>query len=257
MLKYGLAITSALLLAAPSLAAPVDLSGWVAEGYPGQHNWVLRSGNNAVLQTYNGYPTVFYSSGNAQGKALSGSISVQSNGDDDYIGFLLGFTPGGLQSSSTDYLLIDWKKADQGGYYGCVPPAGLAISHVSAGLGEDAGAWCHNPDNGVTELQRAATLGDTGWQSFEEYVFTLEFTSTNVKVFVNDNLEIDLDGTFSNGAFGFYNYSQANVLYAGIQEDELPPVTGGVPEPASWALMIAGFGLVGAAVRRRSRRALA
>ena len=29
------------------------------------------------------------------------------------------------------------------------------------------------------------------------------------------------------------------------------PGTGGVPEPASWALMIAGFGLVGAASRRR------
>jgi PEP-CTERM motif len=27
---------------------------------------------------------------------------------------------------------------------------------------------------------------------------------------------------------------------------------GGVPEPASWALMIAGFGLVGAAMRRRA-----
>jgi hypothetical protein len=30
-----------------------------------------------------------------------------------------------------------------------------------------------------------------------------------------------------------------------------PPPTGAVPEPASWAMMIAGFGLVGAAARRR------
>lgn len=29
------------------------------------------------------------------------------------------------------------------------------------------------------------------------------------------------------------------------------PLTGGVPEPASWALMITGFGLAGAALRRR------
>lgn len=32
----------------------------------------------------------------------------------------------------------------------------------------------------------------------------------------------------------------------------LPPVTGGVPEPASWALMLGGFGMVGGALRRRS-----
>jgi hypothetical protein len=34
-----------------------------------------------------------------------------------------------------------------------------------------------------------------------------------------------------------------------------PPVLGGVPEPASWALMIGGFGLAGSARRRRMRLA--
>ncbi|WP_185965043.1 PEPxxWA-CTERM sorting domain-containing protein [Glacieibacterium frigidum] len=36
--------------------------------------------------------------------------------------------------------------------------------------------------------------------------------------------------------------------------DVAPPV-GGVPEPASWALMIGGFGLVGGAMRRRGANA--
>jgi PEP-CTERM motif len=34
-----------------------------------------------------------------------------------------------------------------------------------------------------------------------------------------------------------------------------PPPVGGVPEPATWALMISGFGMAGAALRRRSRLA--
>ncbi len=36
-----------------------------------------------------------------------------------------------------------------------------------------------------------------------------------------------------------------------VDSNYVPPV-GPVPEPASWAMMIAGFGLVGAAMRRRS-----
>ena len=40
-----------------------------------------------------------------------------------------------------------------------------------------------------------------------------------------------------------------------IVEYSLPP--GAVPEPTTWALMILGFGGVGAAIRRRARIALA
>jgi hypothetical protein len=38
---------------------------------------------------------------------------------------------------------------------------------------------------------------------------------------------------------------------AGVTFDNVTLGSGAVPEPASWALMIAGFGLVGAAMRRR------
>ena len=49
-------------------------------------------------------------------------------------------------------------------------------------------------------------------------------------------------GPFSAGAFEAGAYDAVTLTNA---------IPGGVPEPASWALMIAGFGLVGAAARRR------
>lgn len=255
MNRQILAVPAALLIAAPSVGAPVDLSSWTQEG---AGNWVLINGNNGVEQTLNVNPGVFYAAGDAQGKKLSGSIKVNTSGDDDFIGFVLGYNAGEINAApgTADFLLIDWKQYDQGGYFGGISKAGLAISHVTTGLTDDAGAWLHNPAFGVTELARAATLGSTGWQDYTEYTFDIEFTASSVKVFVNGALELDVLGNFSDGAFGFYNYSQANVIYAGIEEAVLPPVNppvGGVPEPATWAMLITGFGLVGAAARRRQR----
>lgn len=54
----------------------------------------------------------------------------------------------------------------------------------------------------------------------------------------------------------FNNYAQGTIYdpYAtGLSEVRFASVeTGAVPEPASWAFMIAGFGLAGAAMRRRA-----
>lgn len=242
---------------APAMAAttPVDLSSWTAEGYGNSFNWVLEPGNNAVRQTVNGAPTVFYAPGNAQGKALSGTIQVATTSDDDFVGFVLGFKPGDLTASATDFILIDWKQSTQS-FFG-VAPVGLAIHRVTAGLADNAGAWSKAPGFGITTIARANNLGSTGWLDNRLYTFNLEFTSSNIKVFVDDVLEFDIDGTFADGAFGFYNYSQQQVLYAGIEETTLPPppppppVGGVVPEPSTWAMLIAGFGLVGGVARRR------
>lgn len=42
--------------------------------------------------------------------------------------------------------------------------------------------------------------------------------------------------------------------FAATLAPDISPDSGTVPEPASWAMRIAGFGLVGAVARRRGRR---
>ena len=93
-------------------AAVVDLSAWTAEG--GSSSWNVQPGNDTVYQTVNGDPTVFFdpASTGSQGTALSGNIKQTDllpgaggfgNGDDDFIGFVLGYNSGELSSSSTDF----------------------------------------------------------------------------------------------------------------------------------------------------------
>lgn len=230
--------------ASAAMAAPVavDLSTWTAESVGGA-NWVLAADNNSVTQTVNGAPTVFFSEGDSQGTALSGTITVNTTGDDDFIGFVLGFDSGDLASAEAPgFLLLDWKQGAQSG-----TSPGLVLSRVTG------------PVNGLfsstqraaalTELARGTTLGETGWIDQQTYDFEIVFTDSLIQVFVDDLLEISVEGAFANGSFGFYNNSQGNVTYGSIGE---AVVIDAIPLPAA-AFLFGPVALAGFAARRRAK----
>jgi hypothetical protein len=140
----------------------------------------------------------------------------------------------------------------------------------AANLGADAATVF----SGAATFTTAAT--GKGAQPFD---YTLTFATPFTYNPAAGNLLVDFtipaDATVSGSGFGFLTFDTANDLNDGVSSivninspgptgvvstaaaitefhtAALATGVGGVPEPASWTLMIAGFGLTGAALRRR------
>jgi len=84
------------------------------------------------------------------------------------------------------------------------------------------------------------------------------FADQTVIRFSNGGNFIGLRAVTGTGTFYGFAYSTDNILnsigFENVADTAITATTaaGAVPEPASWALMIAGFGLVGGAMRRRA-----
>jgi hypothetical protein len=258
------AVAGVLSFAAVSAFAadPIDLSSWSALtlNYPGGQgagSWVLEAGNTAVRQVINADPSFYLNNLNQTKYSIDGTWQVlETGGDDDYMGFVFGY------QNSSNFYLFDWKQGTQT-YVGRTAAEGMAIKRFTGATG-----------NGLTDLsleefwENQASFGDmtvlaknqsttSGWIDNRLYTFHLDFNLNpgEIHITVMDGA-VTLwdttvnDPTFGGGEFGFFNNSQQNVRYAGFVQ------TGGVPaipEPQTYALMLAGLGAMTWAARRRRR----
>lgn len=209
-----------------------DLNRWTEESYPAVEGfaagrWLVAEDGLTVDQTNNGQPTMFLSEFDVFNTEATVNISV-SGGDDDMIGFVLGFSPGDTTDAGADYLLVDWKSRQQSfdfsescGTPGSVAREGLAVTRIE-GIPTADELWGHEDlqpttdcglDGRATELARGATLGATGWRIGQEYEFSIEYSATRLRVLVDGVEQFDLTGDFPPGRLGFYNFSQAGVTY--------------------------------------------
>ncbi|MBN2866808.1 MAG: PEP-CTERM sorting domain-containing protein [Thiotrichales bacterium] len=213
------------LLSAPSVqAAAIDLNTWNQEGASSAGNWVVSSDGSSVNQTINGEPTYFVSDTNYINKDFDGSFEVQTTSDDDFIGFVFGW------NGTNDYYLFDWKQTEQD--YRGLGQEGFTLSRIT---GSDVELWDHSG----TDIQVLATDYGTGkgWADNTMYDFKLTYTTSNIVISIDGNNIFSETGSFDNGKFGFYNYSQSNVFYQGFEESIASPV----PEPPTYLLMMVGL----------------
>jgi hypothetical protein len=208
-------------------AAPVDLTTYDFEAFPPSASFpapiwdvtptMASLGNNSDA-------TVLYSPANVINKRITGTLTPGT--DDDVVGFVLGFEPGdSVIGSSADYILIDWKGANQnfnfGDPAGTTPefqnltgagdmPAGLAISRVTGSANADE-LWTHtdnpaSPTGGVRQLARGATLGTTPYnRQSGPHQFEIIYTDSLINVKVDGVEQFNVVGSFPAGRFGLYS----------------------------------------------------
>ncbi len=244
-----------------ALAAPIDLTTWQKRGPAANGTWNVASGGGSVTQTTNGNPTFFVSPGNFLNSTLSGTIRVVSS-DDDFVGFVFGFQGPAATGNDMNFLLLDWKRGNQT-FGGRLAQEGFALSRVNGTITDyNPGFWGHT-DSDEFDVLATDYGADRGWRPSILYTFEVLYQENRIEVVVSGGAFgtgetiFDLAGTFEAGRFGFYNYSQAGVTYAGITEEDTPlppppPPGGEIPEPTTVGLV--GVTLLGVAVVRRRRR---
>ncbi len=256
--KLVLSVLS-LLFSPFAISAPIDLSSWseltldYAGGQPAG-NWSLEPGNEAVVQTINADPSFYLNNINQTSYSMDGTWQVLTASDNDYMGFVFGY------QNSSNFYLFDWKQGNQG-YQGQTALEGMTIKKMTGGTGDGladlslAEFWENTGDVGDMDVLAQNHSSTAGWADNVLYDFHLDFNNTAgqfsivVKEGATTLWDVTVnDSTFTNGEFGFYNYSQSTVRYAGFEQ------TGGVPVPEPSILALMGLGIFGIALSRRKMK---
>jgi|ETNmetMinimDraft_18_1059904.scaffolds.fasta_scaffold00099_9 hypothetical protein len=220
-----LLLFSALILGASAAQAETitDLSGWSTDG---SGEWTYDAPTNTWHQHINTPTSAFLydSEGASLGNAITGNISVDTAGDDDLIGFALGYEQGDHANPDADYFLLTWRQAAQSGM-----GEGLYMWHIQGSI-DDGSVWNPNTHAAMTQIGTAKSLSTTGWDDFVNYTFDISYDTNILSVFINDSLEFALTSKdagvdqFTDGSFAFFNFSQNDVTYGGVTVDAMQNV---------------------------------
>lgn len=228
---------------------PIDFNTWQQKGNTSSGNWKISSDGTSVTQTLNSGPTFFVSQEESLNKTFSGSFSVNDN-DDDFIGFVFGFSEPDNDLNQYDFILFDWKKAAQAEKNTSnIAQEGFTLTRVQ-GFVEDInpdttgnnGFWSHTHSS-MTVLD-SSYGNDLGWKNKTIYEFNLTYLNDRITIKIDGETIFDISGnSYPSGYFGFYNFSQPNVTYQSFTQ---------IPEPASISLIF--LGLSGLFLKRRLRK---
>ncbi|MEL6848243.1 MAG: gliding motility-associated C-terminal domain-containing protein, partial [Bacteroidota bacterium] len=133
----------------------------------------------------------------------------------DFVGFVFGYQDPTGNTNQHKYWLFDWKQLSQT-LNGFTAQEGKSLVQVDGNIPPASMFsyfWQHTSDPTFTVLDTDYGAGK-GWAFDTDYQFTLIYTATNATIMIDGDTIFDQPGCYERGRFGFYNYSQADVVYS-------------------------------------------
>ena len=202
----------------------VNYNTWSQKGHPDFGNWVVSSDGKRVTQTVNSSPTFFIGNRDHINVRFSGQMRVGSS-DDDWIGMVFGFESPDSPITSYPFtiktLVMSWKQARQI-WSGQVWPEGFSLFKVDKVINNrtDLENLFRLQQAAPGEIEVLATNyepdGSTGlgWKDNTDHQIMVDYTSSNITVFIDGTEVINVNGCFAPGKIGFFNDSQEDVTYS-------------------------------------------
>lgn len=261
MKKILLSTVMSLSFLGTANAAPIDLSSWSAESFSysngsSSSDWVLEQGNTAVIQTKNANPSFYMNNINQTSYSMKGSWQVLTSSDDDFMGFVFGY------QNSSNFYLFDWKQSYQRIGH-AIGTEGMTVKKYTGSTGngnadlDQYEMWHNTSDYGDMTVLASNHGSDKGWEDGILYDFELDFNKKpgeiHIAVLKGAETLWDVtinDSTFSGGEFGFYNFSQSKVRYAGFEQE------GGIPVPEPASILLMALSMLGLGIARRKQAAI-
>ena len=241
-----------------SAQTQVSFNNWVQRGALANGTWVYDPSNEKLTQTTNGDPTFYVSNDNYRNKAVEGRFKVATTSDDDMVGFVLGFESAvDHLGNSNKFLLIDWKQLDQTLSGVGTARAEIRLSYFNTTQNQNDIFWvtqtANNTWGNIAVYEPSSSFSGVnssgGWVDNFTYRFKAVYTESNVKIYFDfgngvytkvfdvNASAVPFFDTFPEGKFGFYNFSQDDVIYDNftIPNGDLSIVSsGGGTEGVDW-----------------------
>lgn len=80
-------------------------------------------------------------------------------------------------------------------------------------IGDPGGSFWNHTERPEFQLLATDFAVGRGWRPGIEYGFELIYERDRIRISIDGQLVFDVSGSFQNGRFGFYNFSQSRVTY--------------------------------------------